>query len=415
MQRLSGPLASNYGYTAFTALVTLLLVPLYVRLLGGAWGQLAICLTVQGFLFLADGTLSPLVLRDAARTDRADAWAGYRRFLRWYGAIAIALFLLGQALLVVLRPSIDVDLVLALRVALVQFGFQFANGAAIAFLIGHGRQREANLRLVGFAVAKHVSALLLLMWKPSATAYLAAFAAISAVEFVANHLRLRRERRASSAATISVIDTGRGTALFVGASALGLVAGQIDRVYLALTQPAARYGVYYLVGSVLLSLLSLQVPAARTFLPLIATSQRPRAVARSMLKVLAVTIIGPAIATALFAHGLLALWLHDAAIAAEGAPVLRLLMLALVMNALYAPVGMLLVHAHRYTTIAAMNAAILASQVVVLSLLAPRVGIIAGAFSWLACGAIQLVVAVGVWHRGSSGALDSPAITKEPR
>jgi O-antigen/teichoic acid export membrane protein len=398
VQRPSGPLASNYGYSAFTALVTLLLVPLYVQLLGGAWGQLAICLTVQGLLFLADGTLSPLVLRDAARTHAASAWPEYRRFLRWYGAIAIALFLLGQAALLVGRQSIDAELLPSLRIALLQFVFQFANGAAIAFLIGRGRQREANVRLVAFAVAKHGAALSLLLFVPTATAYLAAFAAISAMEFVANHRRLRGERRASGAATAAAIDAGRGTALFVGASALGLMAGQIDRVYLALTQPVARYGVYYLVGSVLLSLLSLQVPAARTFLPLIATSERPHAVAASMLRVLAVTIIMPAIVTALFARTLLTLWLHDAAIAAEGAPVLRLLMLALVMNALYAPAGMLLVHAHRYAAIGAMNAAILASQAIVLYASTPYVGILAGAFSWLACGVIQLIVAIGVWH-----------------
>jgi endonuclease/exonuclease/phosphatase (EEP) superfamily protein YafD len=106
----------------------------------------------------------------------------------------------------------------------------------------------------------------------------------------------------------------------------------------------------------------------------------------------------PAIVTALFARTLLTLWLHDAAIAAEGAPVLRLLMLALVMNALYAPAGMLLVHAHRYTAIGAMNAAILASQAIVLYASTPYVDILAGAFSWLACGVIQLIVAIGVWH-----------------
>lgn len=167
---------------------------------------------------------------------------------------------------------------------------------------------------------------------------------------------------------------------------------------LALSQPAPRYGVYYLAGSVLLSLLSLQVPAARTFLPLIATGENARATAAAMLAVLAATIAAPAILVALFPQALLELWLHDAAIAAEGAPVLRLLMLALVMNALYAPAGMLLVHAHRYGTIAAANAIIFAAEAVVLYIAVPRAGILAGAFAWLACGVVQLAVAIGVWR-----------------
>ena len=400
MRRLTGPLAANYGYTAFMALVTLLLVPLYVRLLGGAWGQLAICLTLQGFLFLAEGTLSPLLLRDAARARGANAWLAYRHFLRRYAAVAIALFLLAQAALSLFDPD-DAALVPALRIALVQFLFQFANGAAITFLIGRGRAREANLRLIAFAAVKHAAALLLLVRMPTAVAYLCAFALVSAIEFAANQWRLRRERSVPSMPgddAVAAIDDGRRTALFVGASALGLAAGQIDRVWLALTQPADRYGIYYLAGSVLLSLLGLQVPAMRSFLPSLAVAERPRRVAASMLGVLAATIIAPAIVAMLFAQTLLTLWLHDATIAAEAAPILRLLMLALVMNALYAPAGLLLVHARRYATIAAMNATILVAQALVLYLLTPRAGILAGAFAWLACGVAQLAVAIAVWR-----------------
>jgi len=407
VRRLLGPLAANYGYAAFAALATLLLVPLYVHLLGGAWGQLALCLTLQGFLFLADGLLSPLVLRDAARASEGNAWTEYRRFLRWYAVVAIVVVVLGMVLVSVSRARIGDGLAPALCIALLQFGFQFTNGAAIAFLVGRGRQREANLRLVAFALAKHAAAIAALLAKPAAAAYLAAFAAVSAVELAANHLRMRRERVASTGAgDAAPADDGGRIALFVGGSALGLVAGQLDRVVLALTQPAQRYGVYYLAGSVLLSLLSLQVPAARTFLPLVATGERARATAASMLAVLAATIVAPAIVVALFPQALLALWLHDAAIAAEGAPVLRLLMLALVMNALYAPAGVLLVHAHRYGTIALANAAVLVAEAIVLYLLTPRAGILAGAIAWLACGMIQLAVAIGVWRSG---------IAREPR
>ncbi|HEU4665010.1 MAG TPA: hypothetical protein VFS55_13360 [Dokdonella sp.] len=401
MRRLIEALAANYGYSAFAALVTLLVVPLYVRLLDGAWGQLALCLTLQGFLLLADGALSPLLLRDAARSRDSRASLEYWRFLRWYAAIAIAVVVAGQAALVLARGTIDPGLSVALRLALVQYGFQFANGAAIAFLIGRGCQREANLRLVAFTATKHAAALSLLVREPTAVAYLAAFATVSAIEFGVNHLRVRGDAGRSRDGSAAVASEGAPrVAAFVGASALGLVGGQLDRVVLALTQPASRYGVYYLAGSVMLSLLSLQVPALRTFLPLAAAGRRPRSTAASMLAVLAATIVAPALAIALFAERVLSVWLHDTAIAAEGAPVLRLLMLALVMNALYAPAGMLLVHAHRYSTLAVMNAAIVAGECAVLYWLVPDMGILAGAIAWIAGGAIQLVVAVGVWRGG---------------
>ncbi|MGN6517844.1 MAG: lipopolysaccharide biosynthesis protein [Dokdonella sp.] len=400
MRRLLEPLAANYGYAAFSAFVTLLLVPLYVRLLGGAWGQLALCLTLQGFLLLADGTLSPLALRDAARTPSANAWAQYRRLLRRYVIVALACMLVGELLLGHAWAGVDAGLRLALHIALLQFGWQFANGAAIAFLIGRGRAREANRRLVAFALAKHALALALLARAPTAATYLGAFAAIGAVEFFANYVSLRREHGAATGAAAPAAESGARTALFVGASALGLVAGQLDRVVLALTQPAQRYGVYYLAGSVLLSLLSLQVPATRTFLPLIAAGGRPRAAADSMLGVLATTIVAPAVLIALFPYDVLALWLRDAAIASEGAPVLRLLMLAAIMNALYAPAGLLLVHAHRYATLALVNASMLAAQAAVLYLLVPHAGILSGAIAWVVGGAIQFLVAIAVWRGG---------------
>lgn len=395
------PLAANYAYSAFTALATLLLVPLYVHRLGGGWGELALCLTLQGLLFLADGALSPLLLRDAARATRATAWPVYRHFLRWYVAVAAVLFLAGQAALSAFGPH-DAVLLPALRIALVQFAFQFVNGAAIAFLIGRGHQREANLRLIAFAAAKHATALLLLVRTPTATAFLGAFALVSAIEFASNGLRLRQQRDVASVEdgrdAPPLLDDGRRTVLFVAASVLGLVAGQTDRIYLALTQPADRYGIYYLAGSVLLSLLGLQVPAMRSFLPALSIAERPRAVAASMLGVLAVTIIVPALVTMLFAQPLLALWLHDAVLAGEAAPILRLLMPALVMNALYAPAGLLLLRAHRYVTLTAMNATILIAQLLVLYLLTPSAGILAGAFAWLTCGVVQLAVAIAVWR-----------------
>ena len=96
---------------------------------------------------------------------------------------------------------------------------------------------------------------------------------------------------------------------------------------------------------------------------------------------------------AAFAPTALNLWLHDTAIASAGAPSFRLMMLAAAMSALFAPTGMLLLHQHRYAAIAALNATILAVQALVLVVLTPRLGMLAGACAWLACGAIQLAYA----------------------
>jgi O-antigen/teichoic acid export membrane protein len=87
------------------------------------------------------------------------------------------------------------------------------------------------------------------------------------------------------------------------------------------------------------------------------------------------------------------LWLHDTAIANAGAPSFRMMMLAVAMNAMFAPSGMLLLHQHRYATIAAINATILIVQLSLLVALTSRLGMLAGACAWFACGVIQLAYA----------------------
>jgi O-antigen/teichoic acid export membrane protein len=218
------------------------------------------------------------------------------------------------------------------------------------------------------------------------------FALVSAIECAANHRRLRIEH-----AALAVVPGGASDWRDVGgygaATALGLATTQVDRWYLCLALPADRYGIYYLASSLMLSMFSLQVPVIRAFLPRMATAERPDAVARAMRQILLLVIAVPSLLLAAFAPTALNWWLHDAAIANAGAPAFRLLMLAVAMNAVFAPTSMLLLHGHRYREIAAINAAILVVQLLVLALLTPRIGMLAGACAWLAWSAIQLAYA----------------------
>src|SRR5579883_760727 len=96
-RRLIENLVSNYGYVGFLALIPIVVVPWYVHLLGSSgWSSIALCLTVQGFLFSLDMMLGPLMLRDVARASAGAhaAWT-YRRFLRIYAGTAAAVFATG--------------------------------------------------------------------------------------------------------------------------------------------------------------------------------------------------------------------------------------------------------------------------------------------------------------------------------
>jgi O-antigen/teichoic acid export membrane protein len=408
---LAGNALANYAYIGVMAAVTLVVLPLYVRRLGAqAWGDVAVCLALQGALFALDFLLSPPMLRDVARaTATGDLAAVQRRYQRWYLVSAAVLVALGALALGLAQAAArlpDGDLAMALRLALVQCLFQFANNAAIGFWNGQGRQALANTRLAGFALAKHAAALVLLYrWEPSATLYMLPFASIAAVEFAANAWRVRRELGGRSGAapvapTPSPVpaaprghaDAGmarRDAAGYALAAALGLAGSQCDRLWLAAALPAAEYGHYALASGLMLSLFSLQMPLQRAFLPRLAIAAAPRAVAAQLRRWMLALLVLPCLVAAMVPEWLLRLWLRDAALAATVAPLLRWLLVAVALNALYAPSALLLLARHRNAALATINAGALLLQIGTLAWATPRVGALAGGAAWLACAVWQ--------------------------
>ena len=91
-------IVSHYAYFALMGVVTLFVVPIYVRTLGPTqWGNIALCATLQGFLFAMDIGLSPIMMRNVARAAAAgNAYQVYFRFLRLYARLGLFAFAIGQ-------------------------------------------------------------------------------------------------------------------------------------------------------------------------------------------------------------------------------------------------------------------------------------------------------------------------------
>lgn len=412
-RRLARNLFSSSAYVGLMALFTLFAVPVYARTLGPAqWGNVAFCIAFQGLLFSLDIALGPLMLRDVARaavTGRQQST--YRRFLRYYGVPALMVSAAGLLASLVLEQwrraagdPLSPDLVWTMRLALVQFLFQFSNNAAIGFWNGQQEQHYANTRLACFALAKNALALLLLtQWMASAPVYMLPFALVSALEFALNYRLVTREQHDAVPVPVlaEAVANRRDAAGFAAAALLGIATSQIDRIYLAFALPVERFGVYILVSTLILSLLSLQMPIQRVFLPRVATSVSPRRAAMAMLGVTCALIVLPSLAMAAVPELVLRLWLHDPAIAAAGAPPFRLMLVAVALIALYSPCSALLVHYHRNKTMAVVSGAALCAQLLVLITLTRTLDMTAGAIAWLACGLIQAVSAGVIWRQGA--------------
>lgn len=402
-------LAANYAYFAVTALVALFIVPVYAQQLGPvAWGQLAVCLTLLGFLLFLDLALAPILIRDvAAAAASGTARRVYRHYLRAYGGFAAAGFILGQALIGLLQadvaglPPLDDGYAWALRLMLVQFAFQLVNAVVIGYWNGLQQQLRANLRLASFTLLKHAGALAaVLFWSPTAVAYMVPFALLTLVEFALNARALGRDRPAP----VAVVELPRvagwhGMAGFGLAAALGLLTVQIDRLYLVQALDTEAFGRYYLLGYLAMAALNFHQPIQRVFLPRLAAARERRAELVAMTRLTALLIVLPSLLVALFPDWVLRLWLHDEATAQAGAETLRLLFLAVAVIALSTGPKLLLVHRDQSRMLVAMGAAILVAQGLVLWLCTDEFGMLAGGLAWLVSAAIQAAVGVLQWRR----------------
>lgn len=411
---------SNYAYVAVMGIVTLVATPIYVKTLGPSqWGLVALCMTAQGLLLLLDAGLGQILPREVARAAREGrAMQAYLAALKLYGTVAVVTMTLGQVVvslvagqLITSNAALQSDLMIALRLVLIQFLVQLPNNAAIGYWGGVEQQRLANLRQAGFAVCKHGLALILVtQWQPIAIAYMLPFVLVGALEFLANW------QRVITAVVDAPISGGQPPTVrrliasaggFSTAVIVGMLTGQIDRLYLARTVSTELFGIYTVSANLAMTLMHLQGPVQRAFLPRIVAAERPPLrMVWQMLGLIAVVGLLPCVALALVAEPLLRLWLHDVHIAQAGAPVFQLIAIAIGLNGLYSGVYSLFIRDNLFGRLIILNFLILVGQMVLLTQFSDRLSIAVGGASWLFCSCVQ--VAFGVFtllmlhrqHRG---------------
>lgn len=394
---------ANYAYLIVMGLSTLIATPIYVRSLGAAeWGMVALCMTLQGVLLLLDLGLTQVMPREVARHGHGLAHHVYRGFLKLYGLPAVAVGIGGQFFapqiaeyLIGPGPQLH-DFTVAVRLALVQFMFQFSNNAAIGLWNGLEMQRLASVRLASFGLVKHSLALLLVtQWSPQVLSYMVPFAVVCGAEFTANWLRIRRsmprQQIVGGGSAINMRATLVSVAGFSGAVLIGMLTGQVDRIFLARNVPTEAYGAYVVCANLALSMMQLYVPLHRAFLPrLMAPGRSTRSLGVLFASVCALCV-APCLVGAWAATPILELWIGRAEVVQSGAPVLRWILVAMAMNGVYSVAHLLMIKQDYFGRLAALNALILLTQVVFLLVWGQQLELLAGAGSWLICGGLQML------------------------
>jgi len=420
--RLMQNIVTNYLAVAWLGGLSLLLIPVYLRLLGPQqWGLVAVCMTVQAVWGLLDAGLGQIMPRDVARAqgDRAALARIYRLYASAYGVLGLAGFILGQLAVDWLAGTwLQADglargqIEWALRLVLLQFLFQFANQAATGYWSGSEQQALLNVRQCVFTTLKHATALTgVAFWRTDALGYLAGFVLWSMVEWAWNRRAVWRQLGCPGAGGV------RGAELLLlarqaGALAVGVLIGillsQMDRLVLSRIVDVTAFGRYVIVTQLGFALLQLQYPLMRAYFPRVVRDDEQGAPARSLRQLglaLLVLCALPCAGLALFAPWLLQLWLGDPQVVLDVVAPLRLMLLAVVLNAAYHVIYQRMLARGASGQVMRINLIALLCVLAWLPWAAGRFGIVAGGGAWVLVSLVQLTLGGWWWRRqDSSGA-----------
>jgi O-antigen/teichoic acid export membrane protein len=347
--------ASSFLAVAWLGLLSILTIPVYIRLLGvSEWGLVAACASLQILSNFIDVGFSQIVPRWAAQDARHPARLRqhFVLFRRLYVGLGLTLFLVLQACAGYLShrwfqvPAERADaLELAIRIVSFQLLFQFVNNLHIGLWLGLQRQVLANVRACGFGTLKHAMAMLaLLSMSPQAWVYALAFACIAGLEVCVNAVSVRRMLSRGSTLEadneVALAPLLKEVVVLSGGILVGLLASQLDRIILSRTVDVASFGIYTVVATLALAFLQLQAPVTRAYFPLLVQDiqSNGRVSGDHMKRLFGGTLLTctlPALLACALAPLILEFWLHDPKVVSLGTVPLRLLLLAIALNSLY--------------------------------------------------------------------------------
>lgn len=409
--------ASSFVALAWLSLLSLVTIPLYIRMLGVTeWGIVAACASLQILSNFIDAGFSQIVPRWAAQeADNPGRLARYLTlFRRIYVALGLLLFVLLQVSAGYLSHhwfQVPADraqaLELAIRIVSFQLLFQFINNLHIGFWHGLQRQVLANTRVCAFGTLKHLGTLgVLALGPPEAWLYALSFATIALLEVTTNAITVRRSIGNSPLdaehSHIALRPLLKEVSVLSGGILVGLLVSQLDRIILSRTVDVESFGVYVVMATLALAFLQLQTPITRAYFPLLVKDIQTdgRVSRRHMTRLVAGTLLTstlPALIACALVPQLLALWLREPEVVRLGSDPLRLLLLAVAMNGLYGCIYQVIIAARQSHRVLQFNLLSLLMATVVILYLGSSHGLLLGGAIWIAIATTQLFLGIS-WY-----------------
>ena len=354
-------LIANYlgqGYAAFTAVAIL---PLYIRYLGiEAYGLIGVFTIAYALLGVVDSMLQTVITREMAQitasaegnTDKAPIVLFTAEITLFTLAVIITAAFWGLSEFLAVHwvraeklPTQTVSCSLAWMGVVV--ASRLFEGLYRACLLGFQRHVVYNALQVIITTARWGGALVVVAFiSPTITAFFAWQASsgmlASILLRVATHAYLPKHEDSSPYFSFAVLSQGtRFVSGVFAISFLALLLTQLDKVILSKMLPLSEFGYYTLANTLSVGLALVVFPIADTCYPRMseALAQKDYSSVSHVFhlgaQLVSVTVGSLTITMIIFAESVLMLWTQNPSISTKTAPILRLLLLGQLLNALY--------------------------------------------------------------------------------
>jgi O-antigen/teichoic acid export membrane protein len=348
-------LIGNFVGRGIGAALSLLLIPVYIRFLGvEAFGLVGFFLVLQTVFGILDLGLSTTTNREVAMRVADDRRRGETRdLLRTVEAIYWPIGLVIGVVLVIAAPviarhwlhpavlsvgTIEAAIRLMGITAALQWPYTIYEGAL------HGLQRiiEFNTVAAGMQVVRALGAVLVVRTWPTITAFFTwqlIVSAITALLFAFSTWKYMPPGPPPRVRLVLMRDLWRFAAGMTASVALGVVLTQADRIVLSRMLSLESFGYYSVAATVATGLVYFMSPISLTVLPrftqLLAQNEDAKLVRTYHLSAQLMTVVltSVALTIALFSRELLMIWTRNPHIAERGAPLLTVLVTAMLMRA----------------------------------------------------------------------------------
>lgn len=409
---------ANYLGQAWTALMGLVFVPVYIQYLGmESYGLIGILIMLQAWLTLLDMGMTPTLSREMARyTAGAHSEQSIRDLLRTLEIICFTLAIvvfaglslsatwLANHWLHTEKISTE-ELAHAISIMGLVIALRFIEGLYRGAIVGLQQQVWLNVAGAVLATLRSGGAVLVLIWvAPSIDLFFlwqGVASVITIVVFITvtyHHLPVSKQSARFSLLQLKTIGRFAGGMMVI--TLLSLLLTQADKIILSRLLNLEMFGYYTLAGTVAATLNHLTLPVTQAYYPrfteLVTQGNISELIKtyHQSAQLISILIIPATLILVFFGKNLLLLWTGDALLVENVAPLLTLLALGTMLNG-FMHIPYLLTLAYGWTRFAInLNSIALVLLIPAIIWATQRYGAIGAAWLWVILNASYILISV---------------------